>query len=155
MRWSIIRLIWCRELRDQLRDRRTLFMIAVLPVLLYPVAGFGVMQLARGFLSQRAVIGVQGAQYLPGWTPRCTALSPVSASAWLTMTPPAPGAALAGIERVTAAAALYQARQADPPRTTRRCSCATATGSASPSSTWNPPRRRRRSPSRQTTAPPR
>src|SRR5439155_172651 len=28
MRWSIIRLIWLRELRDQLRDRRTLFMIA-------------------------------------------------------------------------------------------------------------------------------
>src|SRR5436309_3050550 len=30
MRWSIIRLIWLRELRDQLRDRRTVFMIAVL-----------------------------------------------------------------------------------------------------------------------------
>ena len=41
MRWSIIRLIWVRELRDQLRDRRTLFMIAVLPIILYPVAGIG------------------------------------------------------------------------------------------------------------------
>src|SRR5947209_216965 len=30
MRWTIVRLIWARELRDQLRDRRTLFMIAVL-----------------------------------------------------------------------------------------------------------------------------
>src|SRR5262249_9387773 len=29
MRWSMIRLIWFRELRDQLRDRRTVFMIAV------------------------------------------------------------------------------------------------------------------------------
>ena len=38
MRWSIVRLIWLREMRDQLRDRRTVFMIAVLPVLLYPIA---------------------------------------------------------------------------------------------------------------------
>src|SRR5437868_1722686 len=30
MRWSIVRLIWHREFRDQLRDRRTVFMIAVL-----------------------------------------------------------------------------------------------------------------------------
>ena len=37
MRWSIIRLIWFRELRDQLRDRRTVFMIAVLPLVLYPL----------------------------------------------------------------------------------------------------------------------
>ena len=41
MRWSIVRVIWMRELRDQLRDRRTIFMIAVLPVLLYPLAGLG------------------------------------------------------------------------------------------------------------------
>ena len=41
MRWSIIRLIWVRELRDQLRDRRTIFMIAVLPLLLYPLLGLG------------------------------------------------------------------------------------------------------------------
>src|SRR5438034_624090 len=34
MRWSIIRLIWLRELRDQLRDRRTLFVMVVLPLLL-------------------------------------------------------------------------------------------------------------------------
>ena len=32
MRWRIIRLIFRRELRDQLRDRRTLFMIVVLPI---------------------------------------------------------------------------------------------------------------------------
>ena len=39
MRWSIIRVIWLRELRDQLRDRRTVFMIVVLPLLIYPLAG--------------------------------------------------------------------------------------------------------------------
>jgi sodium transport system permease protein len=113
MRWSIIRLIWFRELRDQLRDRRTLFMIAVLPVLLYPVAGFGVMQLAMGYLSKPSVVGVQGEQYLPPWTPRCTALSPAASMAWFTMTP-APGVPLAGIERVTVAAALNRVRRDDP-----------------------------------------
>ena len=34
MNWSTVRLIWVRELRDQLRDRRTLFMILVLPLVL-------------------------------------------------------------------------------------------------------------------------
>src|SRR5689334_266902 len=58
MRWSIIRLIWLRELRDQLRDRRTLFMIAVLPLLLYPVLGYGVLQFAVGFHEKPSVIGV-------------------------------------------------------------------------------------------------
>ena len=43
MRWSIIRLIWLRELRDQLRDRRTVFMIVGLPLLLYPLLGFAVL----------------------------------------------------------------------------------------------------------------
>ena len=47
-RWSIVRLIWLRELRDQLRDRRTLFMIVVLPVFVYPLAGLGLMQAGRG-----------------------------------------------------------------------------------------------------------
>ena len=65
MRWSIIRLIWLRELRDQLRDRRTVFMIAVLPILLYPVAGFGFLQMALGYLGKQTVLGVQGQQYLP------------------------------------------------------------------------------------------
>jgi len=69
MRWSIIRLIWFRELRDQLRDRRTIFMIAVLPVLLYPLAGFGVMQLARGFFQQKNVVGVAGVENLLPWSP--------------------------------------------------------------------------------------
>jgi sodium transport system permease protein len=65
MRWSIIRLIWARELRDQLRDRRTVFMIAVLPLLLYPALGFGVLQLAYGYIGRQNVVGVLGAEYLP------------------------------------------------------------------------------------------
>lgn len=39
MKWSNVKLILFREVRDQLRDRRTLFMICVLPVLLYPILG--------------------------------------------------------------------------------------------------------------------
>jgi len=64
MRWPIIRVIWVRELRDQLRDRRTLFMIAVLPVLLYPLGGFGLVQLAVGGL-KTPTVGVVGVEHLP------------------------------------------------------------------------------------------
>ena len=65
MRWPIIRVIWLRELRDQLRDRRTMFMIVVLPLLIYPLAGLGIMQLAAGFLQRKVVIGIWGAEHLP------------------------------------------------------------------------------------------
>jgi len=34
-----VKLIFLREVLDQLRDRRTLFMVAVLPLLLYPLLG--------------------------------------------------------------------------------------------------------------------
>ncbi len=65
MRWSIIRLIWLRELRDQLRDRRTLFMIAGLPLLLYPVLGSAVLGFALGFSDRPSVIGVARSAGLP------------------------------------------------------------------------------------------
>ncbi|MCI0462527.1 MAG: ABC transporter permease subunit [Gemmataceae bacterium] len=58
MRWPIIRLICLRELRDQLRDRRTLFMIVGLPLLLYPVLGFVVLEFAIGFVQRPIAIGV-------------------------------------------------------------------------------------------------
>lgn len=113
MRWSIVRLIWLREMRDQLRDRRTVFMIAVLPMLLYPLAGFGVMQLALGHLRKQTVIGIQGRQYLPPLSPRCTAFSPAPVLSWLTLTPAAPGAPLSGIERACTALALEKTRRSD------------------------------------------
>jgi len=65
MRWSVVRLIFHRELIDQLRDRRTLFMIVVLPVLIYPLAGFGLMQLAVGIQKKEHVVAVVGADQLP------------------------------------------------------------------------------------------
>jgi sodium transport system permease protein len=47
MSWKNIRLIFRRELRDQLRDRRTLFMIAVLPLLFYPLLGVFLFMMAQ------------------------------------------------------------------------------------------------------------
>ncbi len=102
MRWSIVRLIWLRELRDQLRDRRTVFMIAVLPLLLYPVAGFGVLQLASGFVNQPSTVGIQGAENLPRpWpAPVAAAVAPFAA------VPAPPGAPLGAVERTAAVLAL-------------------------------------------------
>lgn len=44
---SAIWLIYLREMRDQLRDRRTLFTIAVLPIMLYPLVGMLLLQIAQ------------------------------------------------------------------------------------------------------------
>jgi sodium transport system permease protein len=108
MRWSIIRLIWLRELRDQLRDRRTIVMMAVLPVVLYPALGFGVLQFALSFTGKQTIVGIQGGENLV-WTPpgagqaaarRLPAgLNPLPAVAWLSCTQ-------GGVERVVATAAL-------------------------------------------------
>jgi sodium transport system permease protein len=91
MRWSIIRLIWFRELRDQLRDRRTVFMITVLPLLIYPVLGMGVLSFALGF-SDKPAVGVVGGDSLPQLGPRSSGFSPLPAVAgWFSL--PLPGAA--------------------------------------------------------------
>src|ERR1700722_18563617 len=103
MRWSIIRLIWLRDLRDQLRDRRTIFMIAVLPVFLYPIAGFGLMQLAIGFFSNKSKITVVGGG------PLVAAASPRSAASWFAVAPGGPGAPLEGVAAAAAGAALARA----------------------------------------------
>ncbi len=47
MNWQHVHLIFMRELNDQLRDRRTLFTITVLPILLYPLLGMLMMQIAQ------------------------------------------------------------------------------------------------------------
>jgi sodium transport system permease protein len=105
MRWSIIRLIWLRELRDQLRDRRTVFMIAILPVLIYPLAGRGMLQLFQG---QVHVVGLAGARnLLPANTP-APASSPIRSASWLALTPPPPGDF--GAARVAGAVSLVLAQ---------------------------------------------
>src|SRR5262245_27140697 len=91
MRWSIIRLIWLRELRDQLRDRRTLFMIAVLPLLLYPVLGYAVLEFAFGFSERPSTIGIVAVPESRDFPPRQPAgagQSPLPWLAWLRVTTP-------------------------------------------------------------------
>jgi sodium transport system permease protein len=109
MRWSIIRLIWFRELRDQLRDRRTLFMIAVLPLLIYPVLGFAVLQFALGFAEKKTQVGIvretAGSDDFPERV-RGAGLSPAPIASWIALTPLAGGP---GLDRVLSAAALAKA----------------------------------------------
>jgi sodium transport system permease protein len=65
MRWPIVRLIAFREARDQLRDRRTMFLILGLPLLMYPLfIGVGTVFVSM-LKDKMLVIGVSGAEYLP------------------------------------------------------------------------------------------
>jgi sodium transport system permease protein len=101
MRWSIIRLIWLRELRDQLRDRRTVFMVVVLPLLLYPMLGFGLLQFALGFGRPQCTVGVVGADNLPPADPPLAPPTPAQVASLLAAVPASPG----GIDLVAGAAA--------------------------------------------------
>jgi len=65
MNWSNVKLIFLREVRDQLRDRRTLFTIAVLPLLLYPLLGMTFLQVSQFTHEQPAPVWVVGAAHLP------------------------------------------------------------------------------------------
>src|SRR5262249_27291818 len=97
MHWSIIRLIWLRELLDLVRDRRTLFMIFVLPVFLYPLLGYVGYEFARGSVQQVSKIGVVAMDYFPPASPTSAPFALLPAR-WLAQTPmdAAPGAGLAG-----------------------------------------------------------
>lgn len=64
MQWQNVLLIWQRELRDQLRDRRTLFMVAVLPVLMYPLLGTSLFQLAQFMRETTGRVAIYGAEEL-------------------------------------------------------------------------------------------
>lgn len=64
MQWRNVRLIFLREIRDQLRDRRTLFMIAVLPLILYPLLGMSVFQLSQFLRKSEPKILVIGSEQL-------------------------------------------------------------------------------------------
>lgn len=64
MNWHNVWLIWARETRDQLRDRRMLFMICVLPILLYPLLGTSFMQLAQFMKKHESTVWIVGAEQL-------------------------------------------------------------------------------------------
>ncbi|HCO22157.1 MAG: CPBP family intramembrane metalloprotease domain-containing protein [Gimesia sp.] len=65
IQWKNIKLILMRELRDQMRDRRTLFMVAILPLLLYPAMGIGMVQMTVLFSEQPRTVVMLGADELP------------------------------------------------------------------------------------------
>jgi len=60
MNGRVIRLIAGRELRDLLRDRRSVFLLVALPVLLYPGFGLVGFYFALSLLDQESKIGVVG-----------------------------------------------------------------------------------------------
>jgi sodium transport system permease protein len=68
-RWSNLLVIFVREVRDQVRDRRTLFMIFVLPILLYPMLGFGVSQFTAAIEQKPRIVVVVGAEFLENAPP--------------------------------------------------------------------------------------
>ena len=65
MRFRNIRLILNREVRDQLRDRRTLFMMLILPLMLYPAMGIGMVQMRLLFNEQQRTVVILGEEHLP------------------------------------------------------------------------------------------
>lgn len=64
MNWRNIKLLFARELRDQLRDRRTIFTIAVLPILLYPLLAMSMIQVVQFTKEHPTRIWMIGAERL-------------------------------------------------------------------------------------------
>ncbi len=65
MSWTNVKLIYLRELRDQLRDRRTLFTIFVLPLMLYPLLGMSVFQVQQFLKEHDSKVRIIGTAALP------------------------------------------------------------------------------------------
>ena len=63
-RLGAIGLIYLREMRDQLRDRRTIFTIVVLPMLLYPVVGMLLLQVAQFTRVQPTTVCFVGTEFI-------------------------------------------------------------------------------------------
>ena len=68
-RLSAIVLIYVREMRDQLRDRRTLFTIALLPIMLYPLVGTLLLQIAQFSQKHTTTICLVGSENIQGGPP--------------------------------------------------------------------------------------
>jgi sodium transport system permease protein len=66
MNWKIVRQVLVREVRDQMRDRRTLFMIFVLPLLLYPLLGMSLAQVTQFIREQSTRVRIVGFHEPPG-----------------------------------------------------------------------------------------
>ena len=103
MNWSHVKLIFHREVRDQLRDRRTMFTICILPLLLYPLMGMVMMQVAQFHREQHVSIGIFGNENWPSDSPLILESSHPSQIRWKTLTvDDAIGATLAQFQSVQA-----------------------------------------------------
>jgi sodium transport system permease protein len=65
MQWSNVKWIFLREIRDQLRDRRTMFAIFVLPVLMYPLMGMVILQITQFVQEHPTKVRLVGWDQLP------------------------------------------------------------------------------------------
>ena len=65
MNWPTVKLIFGRELRDQVRDRRTLFTVVILPLVLYPLLGMSLIQMTQFMREHPTKIWVVGVENLP------------------------------------------------------------------------------------------
>ncbi|WP_425614536.1 ABC transporter permease subunit/CPBP intramembrane protease [Anatilimnocola sp. NA78] len=65
MSWTNIKLIYLRELRDQLRDRRTLFTIVILPLLMYPLLAMVWCQMQQFLKERPSKVRIVGVSSLP------------------------------------------------------------------------------------------
>ena len=65
MTWSNVKLIFKRETKDQLRDRRTLFTIAIMPLVLYPLMGMAMLQVAQFTREHPTNVWMVGTDCLP------------------------------------------------------------------------------------------
>ena len=60
-----VRLVFWREIRDQLRDHRMLLIYTALPVLLYPLMGLSAFQIGQYVHEHQLRVQVVGAEHLP------------------------------------------------------------------------------------------
>lgn len=65
MRLSVVCLIFNKEVRDLIRDRRTVMLIVILPAVLYPLMGGAGFFIAQTLLNQKTIVGIVGAEHLP------------------------------------------------------------------------------------------
>jgi sodium transport system permease protein len=100
MHWTIIRLIWHRELRDLIRDRRWLFMLLGLPILVYPVFGLVGFAFAWTMLDRPTRVGVAGMEHLP----QPVADGPVGLSGEFALFTALPVPSIDGVGSITGAA---------------------------------------------------
>lgn len=65
MKIKNVKHIFSRELRDQLRDRRTLFTVVVMPMLLYPLMGVALLQVSQFMRQNPTQVWLVGTENLP------------------------------------------------------------------------------------------